>query len=154
MNSQRFRAAAFITQTWLKWWTPQASRGLMILLCLLSFTSAEGMPLNSSLGCLHAPNEGSLTTSYSRFLCSYSAQSHGKWKRLTPPPPMLLFTPPTDGSTHSTEDDDVHLCVCVCDKLTCVTGHSLVPVKLPSTEAVFSPIGILLRLVVFVFAYF
>lgn len=114
MNSQRFRAAAFITQTWLKWWTPQASRGLMILLCLLSFTSAEGMPLNSSLGCLHAPNEGSLTTSYSRFLCSYSAQSHGKWKRLTPPPPPCCGSPLPQMALPTLLKMMMSTCVCVC----------------------------------------
>lgn len=85
MNKQWFKAAAFITQTWLKCRTPQASGGLMIPLCLLLFMSAEGMPLSGSPGCLLAPNETSLTTGHSQTLRLYSAPSRGKWKKRSAP---------------------------------------------------------------------
>lgn len=84
MNKQWFTAAAFITQTWLKWQIPQASGGLMIPLCLLLFMSAEGTPLSSSHGCLLASNEASLITGHSQPSCSYSAAGRGKWKRWSP----------------------------------------------------------------------
>lgn len=77
MNKQWFTAAAFITQTWLKWQSPRASGELMIPLCLLLFTLAEGAPLSSSPGCLLAPSEASLITDHSQTLRSYSAPGRG-----------------------------------------------------------------------------
>lgn len=137
MNKQWFTAAAFITQTWLKWQIPQASGGLMIPLCLLLFMSAEGTPLSSSHGCLLASNEASLITGHSQLLCSYSAAGHGKWKRWSPLDARVY--PAADGATHS----PAWWCwwPLVCDKMTYVTWHSLLSVKLPSSDALFSTIA-------------
>lgn len=63
MNKEWFTAAA-----WLKTQSLQASGGLMIPLCLLLFSLAEGTPRSSSPGCVLAQNEASLLTSYSHNL--------------------------------------------------------------------------------------
>ncbi len=150
MNKQWFTAAAFITQTWLEWRTPRASGGLMIPLCLLLFTLAEGTPLSSSPGCLLAPNEASLITGHSQTLCLYSAPGHGKWKRRSPPDARVY---PWRRWVYSLSCMMMLMSTCVCDKLTYVTGHSSLAVKLPSLDALFSPFGVLSlqRLAMYIF---
>lgn len=150
MNKQWFKAAAFITQTWLKCRTPRASGGLMIPLCLLLFMSAEGMPLSGSPGCLLAPNEASLTTGHSQSLRSYSAPSRGKWKRRSAPDARVY---PCRRWAYPLFCIMMLTSTCVCDKMTYVTGHSSLPVKLPSPDALFSPISAasLERLTIYIF---
>lgn len=125
MNKQWFTAAA-----WLKTWSPRASGGLMIPLCLLLSSLAKGTPLSSSPGCALAPNGASLWTNYSHNLALilgtqpwWMKESDARvspWRRWACS--LLLH-------------DDVHLCVFVCDKLTYISGHSLLVHKLPSVNA-------------------